>query len=89
MLSYSIYRNKKSIKWVTFIHGAGGSSAIWFKQVRVFSKFFNAFLKIIQKRISEIMKLNFQNFSFAFIEIFFPKLIPGTIHFVGRILSIH
>ncbi|MEC7869998.1 MAG: alpha/beta hydrolase [Bacteroidota bacterium] len=44
MLSYSIYRNKKSIKWVTFIHGAGGSSAIWFKQVRVFSKFFNVLL---------------------------------------------
>ncbi len=44
MLSYSIYRNKKSIKWVTFIHGAGGSSAIWYKQVRVFSKYFNVLL---------------------------------------------
>tara|TARA_B100000941_G_C28491000_1_gene547942 strand:- start:141 stop:920 length:780 start_codon:yes stop_codon:yes gene_type:complete len=44
MLNYSIYRNNKSIKWVTFIHGAGGSSAIWFKQVRVFSKYFNVLL---------------------------------------------
>lgn len=31
-------------QWVTFIHGAGGSSAIWFKQIRDFSKHFNVLL---------------------------------------------
>lgn len=30
--------------WVTFIHGAGASSAVWFKQVREFKKHFNLLL---------------------------------------------
>ena len=44
MLSYSIYKNKSSLKWVTFIHGAGGSSSIWFRQIRAFKKEFNILL---------------------------------------------
>ncbi len=44
MLSYSVYKNKSSIKWVTFIHGAGGSSSIWFRQIRAFKKEFNVLL---------------------------------------------
>lgn len=30
--------------WVTFIHGAGGNSAIWFKQLREYKKHFNVLL---------------------------------------------
>ena len=44
MLNYAIYRNKQSQQWVTFIHGAGGSSTIWFKQIKAFSRFFNLLL---------------------------------------------
>ncbi len=44
MLSYTIHRHKTSIKWVTFVHGAGGSSSIWFKQVREFKRHFNVLL---------------------------------------------
>ena len=44
MLNYAIYRNKESQQWVTFIHGAGGSSTIWFKQIKAFSCFFNLLL---------------------------------------------
>ncbi|MFL2598998.1 MAG: alpha/beta fold hydrolase [Flavobacteriaceae bacterium] len=44
MLKYSIYKNKDSSNWVTFIHGAGGSSSIWYKQIRTFSKKFNLLL---------------------------------------------
>jgi len=44
MLNYAIYRNKESQQWVTFIHGAGGSSTIWFKQIKAFSRFFNLLL---------------------------------------------
>lgn len=45
MLHHSIYRAKKeNASWITFIHGAGGSSAIWFKQIRFFSKNFNLLL---------------------------------------------
>ncbi|SDX15346.1 Pimeloyl-ACP methyl ester carboxylesterase [Lutibacter oricola] len=41
MLNYTEYRHDTSNEWVTFVHGAGGSSSIWFKQVRSFSHFFN------------------------------------------------
>ena len=45
MLHHNIYRAKKeNVSWITFIHGAGGSSAIWFKQIRFFSKKFNLLL---------------------------------------------
>lgn len=44
MLSYSIYKNKNTTKWVTFVHGAGGSSSIWFRQIRAFKKEFNVLL---------------------------------------------
>ncbi|MEW7292577.1 alpha/beta fold hydrolase [Aquimarina sp. 2304DJ70-9] len=44
MLNYSVYKHPKSIEWVTFVHGAGGSSSIWFKQVREFKKHFNVLL---------------------------------------------
>jgi len=44
MLHYTIYRHKKSTDWVTFVHGAGGSSSIWFKQIRDFSREFNVLL---------------------------------------------
>ena len=38
MLHYTIYKNNDtSLPWLTFIHGAGGSSSIWHKQIRFFS----------------------------------------------------
>ncbi len=33
-----------STEWVTFVHGAGGSSSLWFKQIRDFHKHFNVLL---------------------------------------------
>ena len=45
MIHYKKYSNKKSKReWVTFVHGAGGSSAIWKKQIPFFSKSFNLLL---------------------------------------------
>lgn len=44
MISYNIYTNETSTEWVTFVHGAGGSSSIWFKQIREFQKHFNVLL---------------------------------------------
>lgn len=41
MLSYSIFENAENNEWITFIHGAGGSSTIWYKQIRAFQKQFN------------------------------------------------
>ena len=45
MLYHSIYRTENSSnKWITFIHGAGGNSSIWFNQVRFFKAYFNVLL---------------------------------------------
>ena len=41
MLNYTTYLHKTATDWVTFVHGAGGSSSIWFKQIRSFSAQFN------------------------------------------------
>ena len=44
MINFTIYENSATTEWVTFVHGAGGSSSIWFKQVREFQKHFNVLL---------------------------------------------
>ena len=45
MLYHSIYEAENSSnKWITFIHGAGGNSSIWFNQVRFFKAYFNVLL---------------------------------------------
>jgi pimeloyl-ACP methyl ester carboxylesterase len=44
MLNYETYIHTNTKKWVTFVHGAGGSSSIWFKQIRSFSEHYNVLL---------------------------------------------
>jgi len=41
LLHHTTYVHETSKKWVTFVHGAGGSSTIWFKQIRAFKAEFN------------------------------------------------
>jgi pimeloyl-ACP methyl ester carboxylesterase len=44
MLHYRTFTNAQSKEWVVFVHGAGGSSAVWFKQVKFFQQYFNLLL---------------------------------------------
>ena len=44
MLYYKQFLHSTSREWVVFIHGAGGSSAVWFKQLRDFQKDYNLLL---------------------------------------------
>jgi len=44
MLHYSTFTLEEKAEWVTFIHGAGGSSSIWYKQLRDFKKQYNVLL---------------------------------------------
>jgi len=44
VLHYITYHHETATEWVTFVHGAGGSSSIWFKQIREFKKHFNVLL---------------------------------------------
>ena len=41
MLHYRLYESDPADPWVTLIHGAGGSSTIWYKQLREYRKRFN------------------------------------------------
>lgn len=44
MIHYSCYRNPEAQQWVTFVHGAGGSSSIWFKQIKAFRNLYHVLL---------------------------------------------
>ncbi|MGM0947175.1 MAG: alpha/beta fold hydrolase [Bacteroidota bacterium] len=44
MLYYKEFKHPSSEEWVVFIHGAGGSSAVWFKQLKDFNQHFNLLL---------------------------------------------
>lgn len=44
MLYHKTFRHKTSQTWVVFIHGAGGSNIVWFRQLREFKKHFNVLL---------------------------------------------
>jgi len=44
LLAHTVYKHSTSKEWVTFVHGAGGSSTIWFKQIRAFKKHFNVLM---------------------------------------------
>lgn len=44
MIHYTLYPNQSNNQWVTFVHGAGGSSSIWYKQIRDFQKHYNVLL---------------------------------------------
>ena len=44
MLYHKTFPHKTSQTWVVFIHGAGGSNIVWFRQLREFKKHFNVLL---------------------------------------------
>lgn len=44
MLNYYTYGHETSKEWVTFVHGAGGSSSIWYKQIRAFKAAYNVLI---------------------------------------------
>lgn len=40
LLHYKVYSSEQK-EWVVFVHGAGGSSTIWYRQIRAYRKHFN------------------------------------------------
>ncbi len=44
MLYHKTYLNDNSSEWVVFIHGAGGSSVVWYKQIQAYCRHFNLLL---------------------------------------------
>lgn len=89
MLHYTIHKNDSSTEWVTFIHGAGGSSSIWYKQVRAFQQKYNVILIDLRghgkskKPIYEKLKrYQFDNIGDEVIEVLNHLEIAST-HWVG------
>lgn len=41
MLYYKTYFISEDHEWVVFVHGAGGSSSVWFKQLKDYKKHYN------------------------------------------------
>lgn len=44
MLHHKIHRKEGATEWVVFVHGAGGSLSVWFRQIKSFSQEFNLLL---------------------------------------------
>ncbi|BDU36815.1 hypothetical protein VINI7043_03513 [Vibrio nigripulchritudo ATCC 27043] len=44
LLFHKVYTHPTSSEWVVFVHGAGGSSSIWFKQIKAYKQHFNLLL---------------------------------------------
>lgn len=44
LLHHKVFVHPSATQWVVFIHGAGGSSTVWFKQIKAFKDQFNVLL---------------------------------------------
>jgi len=89
MLHYSTFKIDDSAEWVTFIHGAGGSSSIWYKQLRDFKKKHNVLLidlrghgKSKNKIYEQLRSYTFDVISDEVIEVLDYLKVKKT-HFVG------
>ncbi|MEY2963094.1 MAG: hypothetical protein RL754_355 [Bacteroidota bacterium] len=89
MLSYTKYIKSDDAPWVTFVHGAGGSSTIWYKQVRAFRNNFNVLMVDLRGHgkskapLTERLKsYNFNNISDEVIEVLDHLNIQRS-HWVG------
>ncbi|WP_208022814.1 alpha/beta fold hydrolase [Flavobacterium jejuense] len=99
MISYTIYQAESAEdisqinpekQWVTFVHGAGGSSSIWFKQIRAFQKHFNVLLLDLrghgnsnqQIKTAFKQKYTFKSIATDVIEVINHLQIESS-HFVG------
>ena len=89
MLHYKLYNHPTSKEVVTFIHGAGGSSAIWFKQIRAFKERYTVLLIDLRGHgnskkgfFNKLKRYNFKVVGDDIIEVLNSLKIEST-HFVG------
>lgn len=90
MISFTTYKHKDATQWVTFVHGAGGSSSIWFKQIREFQKHFNVLLLDLRghgNSNKEFKPIKKQNYTFKAIALDIIEVLDylkiSASHFVG------
>ncbi len=91
---YRTYGNDPDREWVVFIHGAGGSSSIWFKQIREFRKHFNLLMIDLRGHgrsagltdPKERLRYTFDDIARDIIEVL-DHLQIGQVHLVGMSLG--
>lgn len=88
MLQYRAYDAGEPRDWVVFVHGAGGSSSIWYKQLRDFREHFNVLLIDLRghgespKSVGEGEPYTFRDVSREILEVM-DHLAIARAHFVG------
>jgi pimeloyl-ACP methyl ester carboxylesterase len=90
MLFYKTYKHSSSKEWVVFIHGAGGSSSVWHKQIRDFRQNFNLLLIDLRghgKSVNSIKSIWKEEYTFPavtkdIVEVLDHLQIPPA-HFMG------
>lgn len=88
LLHYKKFEIDSSLPWITFVHGAGGSSTIWFKQIKPLSQNYNLlFIDLRGHGLSKDVYTNWKKYSFEvvgndIIEVLDNLNIAQT-HFVG------
>jgi len=86
MLNYTTYPNSNTSEWITLIHGAGGSSTIWFKQLRSFQREFNVLVLDLRghgkSKLSRQINYNFDLVTKDILEVIDHLKIKQA-HFVG------
>ena len=89
MLHFKTFLRKETSSWVTFVHGAGGSSAIWHKQIKEFKKEYNILLIDLRghgrsknKIYDKLKSYTFDSISDEIIEVLDYLKILKT-HFIG------
>lgn len=79
--------HENSKEWVVFVHGAGGSSAVWHKQVKPFSEKFNVLLVDLRGHGQSKLKTESKKYSFKMIANDVLETLKAhsieTAHFVG------
>ncbi|NTU68647.1 MAG: alpha/beta hydrolase [Chlorobiaceae bacterium] len=90
MLHYRKHQVSEDAPWVVFVHGAGGSSSIWFMQIKEFVKHFNILLVDLRghgksKQIlaaKEEHHYNFEDITRDILEVM-DELRIDKAHFIG------
>lgn len=69
MIYHRKFIHQKSNTWVVFIHGAGGSNGIWFRQLKEFKKHFNVLLVDLRGHGKSKPEIAEQDTGYSFDEI--------------------
>ncbi len=94
LLFHKTYQHPTSSEWVVFVHGAGGSSTTWFKQIKAYKAHFNLLLVDLRGhgRSSNFLKEFIANeYTFKDVTLDLLKVLDHlkiqSAHFVGMSLG--